>query len=125
MFTNVIKIDDYFHGHYDVITGTYAVLNNLYINDEPCIAQELQPFVILSNEANQCTYKKDLCTGKGQIILSNGTASSNRRCRCDYKKGYSFVTKPSQICYCDPGQEDCSCVLLECGHNKELHPGKC
>lgn len=103
--------------------GTYAILNNIYINDEVCIPQQFQPFVILSTDANKCIYTKDLCAEKGQVIFNNGTASENSRCRCDYRKGYLFVTKPQNICYCDPVQEDCACVLADCKYNKELNSG--
>lgn len=107
-----------------IITGTFAVLNNLQIHFEPCIHQEFQPFVILSSEVYKCAYTKDSCAEKGQVIFSNGTERTNRRCRCDYRKGFSFVIQPKQHCYCDPIQEDCSCFLVDCGYNKQLYSGK-
>ncbi|VDI22896.1 Hypothetical predicted protein, partial [Mytilus galloprovincialis] len=101
--------------------GTFAVINNLQIHYEPCIHQEFQPFVILSSEVYKCAYTKDSCAEKGQVIFSNGTERTNRRCRCDYRKGFSFVIQPKQHCYCDPIQEDCSCFLVDCGYNKQLY----
>lgn len=107
-----------------LIIGTYAVLNNLQIHFEPCIHKEFQPFILFSNETYKCIYNKGLCTETGQVIFSNGTASTNRYCQCDYRKGFSFVIKPKQNCYCDQSREDCTCVSVDCENDKQLNSGK-
>lgn len=107
-----------------IITGTYAVINNFQIDYELCISLELQPFIIFSNETFKCIYNKELCTESGQVIFSNGNGTTNRRCQCDYRKGFSFVIKPQQNCSCDPSQEDCTCVIVDCGYEKQLNSGK-
>ena len=47
--------------------------------------------------------------------MSNYT-DKDTTCRCDYTKGYTFVTRPKHICYCVPTEEDCSCYRPICAN---------
>jgi hypothetical protein len=46
---------------------------------------------------------------EGQIVYSNGSASEDRTCTCDYRAGYAFLREPAGKCFCSPSVEDCSC----------------
>ncbi|XP_052063861.1 uncharacterized protein LOC127703825 [Mytilus californianus] len=56
-----------------------------------------------------CVYEKSHCNEEGQVIYSDNSTKDDRACRCDYKKGYSFIKTPRNVCYCIPTEEDCSC----------------
>ncbi|XP_052093298.1 uncharacterized protein LOC127729497 [Mytilus californianus] len=67
-----------------------------------------------------------MCNNEGQVVYNNGSVQSNRRCRCDHTKGYSFVksTKSprNDVCSCNPTFQDCSCYLTRCRKGYILSP---
>lgn len=89
-----------------------------------CVSTRYQPFRFSTNGMSTCSLKKSYCSGEGQIIMSNGSSKSDRRCRCDYTQGYGFITKPEHGCYCVPSKEDCSCYKKRCPAGLIISPGK-
>lgn len=89
----------------------------------PCDKKFYQPFKFWTNVTSNCLIRKSECTEEGQITYRNGSSISDTTCRCDYTKGYSFVTTPKDICFCIPSSEDCSCHQKPCQSNQYLTPG--
>ncbi|CAG2226043.1 unnamed protein product [Mytilus edulis] len=80
-----------------------------------------QPFSFSTNGMSACIFEKTYCKEEGQVIHIEGTADSDRQCRCDYTRSYAFIIKPEQSCYCVPSKEDCSCYKKPCPlHLKHL-----
>lgn len=66
-----------------------------------------------------------MCSEEGQLVYNNGTSVYNRKCACDYRNNFSFVsTKRIDMCFCDPTNEDCSCHIKLCDKGHILTPGK-
>lgn len=61
-----------------------------------------------------------MCDDEGQIIHNPGSPSTDTACRCDYTKGYAFISSPANRCFCIPSEEDCSCFRVTC---IKLSPG--
>lgn len=89
-----------------------------------CSNDRFQPFKFYSSELSKCVFVKTLCSGEGQIIFSEGSIKEDRKCRCDYRKGYAFLSRPTDQCLCNPGEADCSCYILNCLKNSLLLSGK-
>lgn len=83
-------------------------------DNENCIGSRYQPFKLWSNRSSECEFLKSDCNELGQVIANNGSTTKGRTCRCDYSKGFDFVTKPINVCYCIPSKEDCSCYQKKC-----------
>lgn len=62
---------------------------------------------------------------EGQVDHTNGSTTEDRTCRCDYNRGYTFVSSPMDSCHCKPTQEDCSCYLNTCTESFKLNQGNC
>lgn len=90
----------------------------------PCSTDRYQPNTLWSNASNQCIFKKSQCIENGQCLYQNRTSDFDRSCRCDYSRGYAFVAKPKNVCFCIPSEEDCSCFKKFCPQNEVLTPGK-
>ncbi|CAC5425089.1 unnamed protein product [Mytilus coruscus] len=89
---------------------------------KPCSEYRFQPFTFWTNGSSKCVYKKTFCNQEGQVIYNNGTAQSDRTCRCDYTKNYDFQVKPENNCFCVPSREDCSCYVKPCPAGSRLTP---
>ncbi|CAC5404353.1 unnamed protein product [Mytilus coruscus] len=89
---------------------------------KPCSEYRYQPFTFWTNGSSKCVYKKTSCTQEGQVIYNNGTAQSDRTCRCDYTNNYDFQVKPRNNCFCVPTVEDCSCYVKPCPAGSRLTP---
>ena len=90
-----------------------------------CPSDRYQPFAYSTSEINECIYMKSNCTEEGQIISDHGTGTRDSGCRCDYTKGYTYITPPINPCNCHPVLEDCSCYAMKCFNKTyELSPGK-
>lgn len=89
-----------------------------------CKSSEYQPFTFSTNGYSTCIFQKTDCNEEGQIIINNGSTKSDRRCRCDYTRGYNFINKPEHGCYCVSSFEDCSCYQKPCPPGLILSPGK-
>ncbi|CAC5417565.1 unnamed protein product [Mytilus coruscus] len=63
---------------------------------------------------------KSSCNEVGQIVSDDELTKSDRTCRCDYRFGYSFVTRPSGTCFCKSFREDCSCYYKNCKKDQVL-----
>ncbi|CAG2215912.1 ABCC1 [Mytilus edulis] len=97
--------------------GQYPVFQDStakFLFSKTCVSSRYQPRPLFTYERNECLYEKSSCTEEGQIIFSNGSAIDDRTCRCDYTKGYAFISTPINKCYCVPSKEDCSCYKIEC-----------
>lgn len=102
------------------ILGNYPVRRGFrqYIDYESCPVDRYQPFLFWSNEDHQCQIVKSLCSEEGQVQYDNGTTTSDKGCRCDYTRGYDFLVRPKNKCFCVSSEEDCSCLQ---NSNKETH----
>jgi hypothetical protein len=116
VLTNVIHIFFIFSGK--------KRLRNPGINVEDCLNNRYQPFKITTYGNSDCVFLKSFCEEEGQVIVNNGTSSTDRSCRCDYTRGYVYVTPPSDICSCVPSSEDCSCYLKPCANDEKMTAGK-
>ncbi|XP_052073566.1 uncharacterized protein LOC127711525 [Mytilus californianus] len=103
--------------------GDKTVVNSGNFDTKPCSNDRFQPFSFATYQGNDCIFKKIACNDEGQIVNSNGTSRSNRECRCDYTKSFSFLsTNRKNRCSCDPTMEDCSCFRKTCGNGEILSP---
>ncbi|XP_063415854.1 uncharacterized protein LOC134697505 [Mytilus trossulus] len=93
-------------GHKLVIVGD--------LDRRDCEGIRYQPFSFSTNGMSACIFEKTYCKEEGQVIHTEGTADSDRQCRCDYTRSYAFIIKPEQSCYCVPSKEDCSCYKKPC-----------
>lgn len=87
-----------------------------------CDDAYFQPIKFWTNGSNECIFLKSDCTDEGQIISYEGNSTSDRTCKCDYTKGYAFVTEPNDGCTCFHGGQDCSCYKKLCKHSEILSP---
>ncbi|XP_063430345.1 uncharacterized protein LOC134712573 isoform X2 [Mytilus trossulus] len=102
--------------------GSYVVFQKA-LNAKRCPAGRYQPFAYWTNAENRCIYQNSKCTAEGQLFLiGSGTTTSDITCRCDYRKGYSYLIRPDDPCNCKPNTEDCSCYLNFCNDDKTLSP---
>ncbi|CAC5400144.1 unnamed protein product [Mytilus coruscus] len=79
-----------------------------------CDANRYQPIKYFTNVSGECLFQKSTCTGEGQIIHTNKNPVTDLTCKCDYTKGYTFITRPKNPCLCVPSVEDCSCYRKIC-----------
>ncbi|CAG2232371.1 unnamed protein product [Mytilus edulis] len=68
------------------------------------------------------TFRNSQCIGIGQFIYNNISTIYEATCGCDYKRGYAFVSKTRDPCFCLPSEEDCSCYIKECQTHTSLSP---
>ncbi|XP_076070597.1 uncharacterized protein LOC143042213 [Mytilus galloprovincialis] len=87
-----------------------------------CDGNFYQPYKFLSSGNSRCVYKRSDCSEEGQVVYRNGTEKNDRSCRCDYTRGYDFVTRPNHQCLCVPSKEDCSCYHKTCPNKYILSP---
>ena len=99
------------------------MLNSGNFDRKACSVLHFQPFIFTTLGNSHCVFKKSLCDEEGQVLVDNGTTTRDRRCRCDYTKGFGYVSKTTDPCYCTPFNEDCSCVFKSCGKEEVLSPG--
>ncbi|XP_076084378.1 uncharacterized protein LOC143055120 [Mytilus galloprovincialis] len=93
--------------------GSKLVFQPLF-NLAECNSGRYQPIVFTTHGNSECIYSQSKCTEEGQVVFSNGSARTDNTCRCDYTKGYAFVTRPKNSCFCNPSYEDCSCFRDTC-----------
>ncbi|XP_071127700.1 uncharacterized protein [Mytilus edulis] len=97
-----------------VISGTYRNVR--------CSDGRYQPVRFWSNQSSVCMNLKSECNGFGEIVYNNISSINDATCRCDYTRGYAFVSKPRNKCFCVPLEEDCSCYIKKCSTNTSLSP---
>ncbi|XP_052076733.1 serine/threonine-protein phosphatase 6 regulatory ankyrin repeat subunit C-like [Mytilus californianus] len=98
----------------------FVIAGNL--DRRKCASSSYQPFTFSTKGTSTCIFEKTYCSEEGQIIFNNGSSNSDRKCRCDYTRGYDFITKPKHSCYCVPSMEDCSCCQKHCTPGFILSP---
>lgn len=106
----------------------YMLLGKRYVisgerDNDNCIDLRYQPLKLWSNQSGECEFLKNECNEIGQVIVSNGSTTKDRLCRCNYNNGYDFVVKPINGCFCIPSQEDCSCYRKKCSSGENLTSG--
>ncbi|CAC5372591.1 unnamed protein product [Mytilus coruscus] len=101
--------------------GRKAVLRG-GIDAEICSRERFQPFPIrfYTNVSTHCIYLKSFCNEKGQVAYDHGNRNTDATCRCDYRRGFDFLIKPENPCFCKPSQEDCSCYLKICSNTSQI-----
>lgn len=82
------------------------------LNIAECNIGRFQPIVFTTYGNSECIMLKSKCDDEGQIIHSPGSPNTDTACRCDYTKGYVFITSPTNMCFCIPSEEDCSCFRV-------------
>ncbi|CAC5403711.1 unnamed protein product [Mytilus coruscus] len=93
--------------------GSKLVFQPLF-NLAECNNDTYQPIVFTTHGNSECILLKSNCDEEGQVVYSNDSSSKDITCRCDYTKGYAFVSKPKNSCFCNPSEEDCSCFRDNC-----------
>ncbi|VDI65032.1 Hypothetical predicted protein [Mytilus galloprovincialis] len=91
-----------------------------------CSSDRYQPWPITfyTNVSTNCIFLKSACHEEGQVVYDNGNRNTDITCRCDYTRGYDFIVKPRNRCFCVPSEEDCSCYLKTCHKaTDKLSPG--
>ena len=86
----------------------------------PCKDGRYQPFIYWTNVTSGCVYRKSMCSEEGQVVYNDTDHTADTTCRCDYTKGYTFVTRPRNSCFCKPTEEDCSCFRYVCKGSSEV-----
>ncbi|VDI51969.1 Hypothetical predicted protein [Mytilus galloprovincialis] len=81
-----------------------------------CSSERYQPWPITfyTNVSTDCIFLKSACNEEGLVVYDNGNRNTDITCRCDYTRGYDFIVKPRNRCFCVPSEEDCSCHLKMC-----------
>ncbi|XP_063416083.1 uncharacterized protein LOC134697729 [Mytilus trossulus] len=87
-----------------------------------CDVEYYQPFKFWANVSSECLLRKSECTEEGQITIDRGNSTFDRKCRCDYTQGYTFIKTPVNECFCMPSVEDCSCHKGLCPIDHILTP---
>ncbi|XP_071139757.1 uncharacterized protein [Mytilus edulis] len=100
----------------------YIIVWSGNLNGQICDSQRYQPIRYFNSDGSDCILRKSVCNEEGQIIVEDGSPISDRRCRCDYRRGYSFVSEPKNKCTCIPSIEDCSCYFKHCPKYQEVSP---
>ncbi|XP_071124484.1 uncharacterized protein [Mytilus edulis] len=120
--TNQISFSEQCNINPDFVTPgeKYVITGN--IRNVDCSSDRYQPFRLWSNVSGECLYTKSLCDGEGQVVFNNGSRIEDRRCRCDYTKGYKFIKRPKMNCSCKPSEEDCFCYISLCPKGSVLSP---
>ncbi|VDI55554.1 Hypothetical predicted protein [Mytilus galloprovincialis] len=96
------------------------------LDADPCSSERFQPWPITfyTNVSTDCIFLKSICNEEGQVIYDHGNRNTDITCRCDYTRGYDFIVKPRNPCFCIPSEEDCSCHLKMCQDSRYvLSPG--
>ncbi|VDH92744.1 Hypothetical predicted protein, partial [Mytilus galloprovincialis] len=101
--------------------GRKAVLRG-GIDAEFCSKERYQPFPIrfYTNVSTHCLFLKSFCHEDGQVVYDHGNRNADITCRCDFRRGYDFLIKPNNTCFCKPPQEDCSCYLTTCSNTSHI-----
>lgn len=94
------------------------------LDQRTCESTRYQPFRFSTNGMSTCVFEKTYCNEEGLIVFNNGSTKTDRQCRCDYTRGYDFISKPKHGCYCIPSMDDCSCYQKQCPQGFILSPGK-
>lgn len=108
-----------------IILGNKLVLWRDNFDVRICNAERYQPFNYKSYPSGLCIFQRSICNEIGQVIYNNGTNVVDRVCRCDYTKGFAFVSEPHNRCYCILSKEDCTCYKKQCSGSELLTPGMC
>lgn len=95
------------------IAGTKLVFQPFF-NNAKCRYNRYQPFTFSTDGTSRCVYQKSFCNEEGQFVFQNGSFRNDTICGCNSSKGFYFVTKPNNVCYCLPSEEDCSCYKPSC-----------
>ncbi|CAG2217611.1 unnamed protein product [Mytilus edulis] len=98
----------------DGIQRGFKLVLRPHVINSYCERSRYQPIPFNTTGNSDCIYQKSVCTDEGLVVHNIGTNSSDTSCRCDYRKGYTFVKTPNNTCYCLPSVEDCSCFLIRC-----------
>lgn len=81
-----------------------------------CSLDRYQPWPInfFTNVSSNCTFLKSMCNEEGQYVYGKGNRNTDTTCSCDHERGFAFISKPKNSCFCVPSEEDCSCYLKKC-----------
>ncbi|CAG2194443.1 unnamed protein product [Mytilus edulis] len=83
------------------------------LDADVCSLDRYQPWPLTyyTNVSTNCIFLKATCNEEGQVVHDKGNRNTDITCKCDYTKGYDFLVKPRNPCFCIPSEEDCSCFL--------------
>ncbi|XP_076105734.1 uncharacterized protein LOC143074071 [Mytilus galloprovincialis] len=123
------KYNENCQGPDDVESGRKLVFQSLGFISEKCTFERYQPIAFSSFGNSDCVFRKSTCSEEGQVVCSDNSLDVDVSCRCDHTKGYKFVSKTRNPCYCIPSNEDCSCfrsdnitevVNSSCGNSQDV-----
>ncbi|CAC5418432.1 unnamed protein product [Mytilus coruscus] len=105
------------------LPGERRVNSNKNFDIKPCTFERYQPVTFSSTHGSACLFQKGKCSEEGLLLYNNGTSEMDRTCRCDYTRGFSFMsTHRTDPCSCNAATEDCSCYKKECNESQVLSP---
>ncbi|CAG2239836.1 unnamed protein product [Mytilus edulis] len=92
------------------------------LDADVCSSKRYQPWPInfYTNVSTKCIFVKSTCNEEGQVIYDKGNRNIDVTCRCDYTRGYDFIVKTLNPCFCVPSKEDCSCYLKKCTKSTDM-----
>ncbi|XP_052097431.1 uncharacterized protein LOC127732433 [Mytilus californianus] len=99
--------------------GSKLVFQPIF-NQAQCTYKRYQPFLFSTDGSSNCVYHKSFCNEEGQYVFNKGSFNNDTTCGCNSSKGYKFIIKPRNNCFCIPSEEDCSCHKVTC--NERDHP---
>ncbi|CAG2241962.1 unnamed protein product [Mytilus edulis] len=105
----------------DVEKPGYKLIVAGSLQGDPCDHEFYQPLNSrLSGTVD--AFINNLTAARKDKSYRNGTEKIVRSCRCDYTRGFDFITRPNNPCLCDPSSEDCSCFHRTCPTKYILSP---
>lgn len=112
--------------NYCITIGLKSTINRNNFDTTQCRTERYQIIDYTTVGNSDCVFQKSKCVQEGQITyaIKNESSLEDRKCMCDYTKGYSFINLPKDPCYCSPSVEDCSCYRELCSSGKPLSSGK-
>ncbi|VDH93208.1 Hypothetical predicted protein [Mytilus galloprovincialis] len=92
------------------------------IDADECSKERYQPsgYTLYTNASTNCILLKSFCNEEGQVVYDHGNRTTDATCICNYRRGFAFLIKPNNPCYCKPSQEDCSCFLKICSNSSHI-----
>ncbi|XP_052087895.1 uncharacterized protein LOC127724933 [Mytilus californianus] len=94
-----------------ILAPGYKYVYQPNLNRASCNVTRYQPFIFDTIGSSDCTFLKSVCNSEGQSTYDNGTTKSDRTCKCNTDRGYTYVKEPKNHNYCNPSNEDCSCHM--------------
>ncbi|XP_052097657.1 uncharacterized protein LOC127732615 isoform X2 [Mytilus californianus] len=94
----------------EFVKGRKVVYAGTNFDVPRCAASTFMPVNVISNMGHECVLQKSICSEEGQLLYENRSTAQDSVCICNFLNGYANVNDNlSNLCYCNPSEEDCSC----------------